>query len=337
MEKEEVIVYLAAAKEVVSAILMTEREAKQMPIYFISRALHCPEINYTPMKKLVLDLVHATRNISERIDLSRLHSGASGRRSPRFDATNNEVEYEALIAGLRIAEQMGVKNLQTNVDSRLVANQVLVKELNEKSINEAEVLAVVKEEGDTWMTPIYNYLTEETLPAEKEKKLDKIKDSNRQTKQLEDLTDRMRECKRLIKEFEREIREEKSINSPTVTNYQSTLGNKRGELIDMGAGSSEPIADDYIYNISLAPAATLKGQTEQMGRIVNDLDTIHFSVKKASRLVNEIGRQIVHPENKDIRDIPGLAPPALIAGRLLYVRSARRFRVDNVLRVMWQG
>ncbi|GJV06971.1 reverse transcriptase domain-containing protein [Tanacetum coccineum] len=42
----------------------------------------------------------------------------------RFDATNNEAEYEALIVGLRIVEQMGVKNLQANVDSRLVANQV---------------------------------------------------------------------------------------------------------------------------------------------------------------------------------------------------------------------
>nr|GEY23232.1 hypothetical protein [Tanacetum cinerariifolium] len=42
----------------------------------------------------------------------------------RFDTTNNDAEYEALIAGLRIAEQMGVKNLQENVDSRLVANQV---------------------------------------------------------------------------------------------------------------------------------------------------------------------------------------------------------------------
>nr|GFC48883.1 reverse transcriptase domain-containing protein [Tanacetum cinerariifolium] len=35
----------------------------------------------------------------------------------RFDATNNEAEYEALIAGLRIEEQMGVINLQENVDS----------------------------------------------------------------------------------------------------------------------------------------------------------------------------------------------------------------------------
>ncbi|GJT21687.1 reverse transcriptase domain-containing protein [Tanacetum coccineum] len=42
----------------------------------------------------------------------------------RFDATNNEAEYEALIARLKIAEQMGVENLQANVDWRLVANQV---------------------------------------------------------------------------------------------------------------------------------------------------------------------------------------------------------------------
>ncbi|GJX82701.1 reverse transcriptase domain-containing protein [Tanacetum coccineum] len=42
----------------------------------------------------------------------------------RFDATNNKAEYETLIFGLRIAEQIGLKNLQTNMDSRLVANQV---------------------------------------------------------------------------------------------------------------------------------------------------------------------------------------------------------------------
>ncbi|GJX31826.1 reverse transcriptase domain-containing protein [Tanacetum coccineum] len=42
----------------------------------------------------------------------------------RFDATNNKAEYEALIAGLRITKQMGVKNLQANAGSRLVANQV---------------------------------------------------------------------------------------------------------------------------------------------------------------------------------------------------------------------
>nr|GFB22178.1 reverse transcriptase domain-containing protein [Tanacetum cinerariifolium] len=43
----------------------------------------------------------------------------------QFAASNNEAEYEALIVGLRIATQMGVKNIQANVDSKLVANQVL--------------------------------------------------------------------------------------------------------------------------------------------------------------------------------------------------------------------
>ncbi|GJY97725.1 reverse transcriptase domain-containing protein [Tanacetum coccineum] len=43
----------------------------------------------------------------------------------QFTASNNEAEYEALIAGLRIAAQMGVQNVQVNVDSKLVANQVL--------------------------------------------------------------------------------------------------------------------------------------------------------------------------------------------------------------------
>ncbi|GKE00746.1 hypothetical protein Tco_1388729 [Tanacetum coccineum] len=39
MEKEELIVYLVAAREAVSAVLMTKKEVKQTPIYFVSRAL----------------------------------------------------------------------------------------------------------------------------------------------------------------------------------------------------------------------------------------------------------------------------------------------------------
>ncbi|GJY25281.1 reverse transcriptase domain-containing protein [Tanacetum coccineum] len=62
-EQEELIVYLAASKEAVSAVLMTEREARQMPVYFVSRALRGPEVNYTTMEKLVLALVHASKRI----------------------------------------------------------------------------------------------------------------------------------------------------------------------------------------------------------------------------------------------------------------------------------
>ncbi|GKF75386.1 reverse transcriptase domain-containing protein, partial [Tanacetum coccineum] len=67
MKKEELIVYLVAAREAMSAVLMSERETKQMPIYFVSRALQGPEINYTPMEKLVLALVHASKRLKRKI------------------------------------------------------------------------------------------------------------------------------------------------------------------------------------------------------------------------------------------------------------------------------
>nr|GFA32967.1 reverse transcriptase domain-containing protein [Tanacetum cinerariifolium] len=63
MEKEELIIYLAASKETISAVLMTEREAKQMPIYFVSRALRGPEINYSSMEKFVLALVYVSKHL----------------------------------------------------------------------------------------------------------------------------------------------------------------------------------------------------------------------------------------------------------------------------------
>ncbi|GJT42824.1 reverse transcriptase domain-containing protein [Tanacetum coccineum] len=62
-EREELIMYLAATKEAISAVLMTEREGKQMPVYFVSRALRGAEINYTPMEKLVLALLSASRRL----------------------------------------------------------------------------------------------------------------------------------------------------------------------------------------------------------------------------------------------------------------------------------
>nr|GEU64218.1 reverse transcriptase domain-containing protein [Tanacetum cinerariifolium]GEV00951.1 reverse transcriptase domain-containing protein [Tanacetum cinerariifolium] len=135
----------------------------------------------------------------------------------RFNATNNKAEYEALIAGLRIASQIRIQNLEANVDSKLVANQVnriyIAKESSmvrylEKVKNLANTfkgfsikqiprgenkkadalskiastsfahlskqvlakeLAVVKEKGHTWMTPVYEYLTKGVLPEEKKK------------------------------------------------------------------------------------------------------------------------------------------------------------------------
>ncbi|GKE86669.1 reverse transcriptase domain-containing protein [Tanacetum coccineum] len=61
--KEELIVYMSASHRAISAVLMTERDMVQTPIYFISRALQGPELNYTRMEKLILSLVFAAKRL----------------------------------------------------------------------------------------------------------------------------------------------------------------------------------------------------------------------------------------------------------------------------------
>nr|GEX92582.1 reverse transcriptase domain-containing protein [Tanacetum cinerariifolium] len=66
----------------------------------------------------------------------------------QFTASNNEAEYEALIASLRIAVHMGVCNVYVSVDSKLVACQVLgayvTKEENMiKYLEKVKSLAVI--------------------------------------------------------------------------------------------------------------------------------------------------------------------------------------------------
>ncbi|GJW67212.1 reverse transcriptase domain-containing protein, partial [Tanacetum coccineum] len=61
--KEELIVYLSASHGAISAVLMTERDKVQTPVYFVSRALQSLELNYTPMEKLILALVFAAKSV----------------------------------------------------------------------------------------------------------------------------------------------------------------------------------------------------------------------------------------------------------------------------------
>ncbi|GJS05658.1 reverse transcriptase domain-containing protein [Tanacetum coccineum] len=61
--KKEQIVYLSAAHGAISAVVMTERGMVQMPVYYVSCALQGPELNYTPMEKLVLSLVFTAKRL----------------------------------------------------------------------------------------------------------------------------------------------------------------------------------------------------------------------------------------------------------------------------------
>nr|GEV74281.1 reverse transcriptase domain-containing protein [Tanacetum cinerariifolium] len=170
-EKEELIMYLAAAKEAIIAVLITGRDGKEElpdPWILFTDGSSC--VDGSEAGLIIMNLEGMEFTYASRF---------------RFNATNNEAEYEALIAGLQITSQMGIQNLQANVDSKVVANQkadslskiastsfahlskqVLVEELREKVIDEKEILAVVEEEGYTWMTPVYEYLTEGILPEE---------------------------------------------------------------------------------------------------------------------------------------------------------------------------
>nr|GEX91625.1 reverse transcriptase domain-containing protein [Tanacetum cinerariifolium] len=116
--QEELIMYLSATYGAVSAVLMTERGTTQTPIYFISRALQGPKLNYSPMEKLVMSGAGLILTNPEGVEFTYALRF-------QFTTSNNEAEYEALVAGLRIAARMGVKNVLVNVDSKLVANQVL--------------------------------------------------------------------------------------------------------------------------------------------------------------------------------------------------------------------
>nr|GEW23339.1 reverse transcriptase domain-containing protein [Tanacetum cinerariifolium] len=155
------------------------------------------EAAFKQMKKLITELPTLTAPVEKEeliVYLAAAREAFTYALRFEFDTTNNEAEYEALIAGLRITKQIGIKNLQRHVDSCLVANQVngsyiakepgmiqymgsfahltkqvLVEVLKEKSKNEAKILKVMEEEGNNWMIPIYEYLTKETLHAERKK------------------------------------------------------------------------------------------------------------------------------------------------------------------------
>nr|GEY25486.1 reverse transcriptase domain-containing protein [Tanacetum cinerariifolium] len=61
--REELIIYLSGTYRAISMVLMIGRGTAQTPVYFISRALQGPELNYSPMEKLVLSLVFAAKRL----------------------------------------------------------------------------------------------------------------------------------------------------------------------------------------------------------------------------------------------------------------------------------
>ncbi|XP_022039956.1 uncharacterized protein LOC110942487 [Helianthus annuus] len=232
--KELLKMYLAAAHNAVSAVLMVEWNGKQTPIYYISRVLAGPETRYPTLEKLVIAdflaeipegeviqdpvVKDVPKSSTSRQTWKLYTDGSSSGKgacaglmliSPdeiklmytlRFDfeCSNNEAEYEALLAGLRMAslwEQQDetmekylakTKELIASFDSvtlnhihrgrnqiahalsKLATSgmekEVKVETLQSPSIEHREVSAVTAEEP-CWYTPILKFLTKGELPS----------------------------------------------------------------------------------------------------------------------------------------------------------------------------
>ncbi|XP_071689051.1 uncharacterized protein [Rutidosis leptorrhynchoides] len=63
ISRETLTVYLAAGAEVISSVLIAERDRTQMPVYFVSKVLQHGEVNYNSVEKLVYALVHTARRL----------------------------------------------------------------------------------------------------------------------------------------------------------------------------------------------------------------------------------------------------------------------------------
>ena len=60
---EVLSIYLAASDEAISAVLVRVEGERQLPVYFISRALKGPETRYQSLEKSALALINAARRL----------------------------------------------------------------------------------------------------------------------------------------------------------------------------------------------------------------------------------------------------------------------------------
>ncbi|GJW59824.1 reverse transcriptase domain-containing protein [Tanacetum coccineum] len=166
----------------------------------MSGALHKAEQNYAPLEKLALAFGHVSRRLRRYFEahpikviidqplrqiLDKAEAfGKLAKYSIELGAYNIEyqplsgAEYEAMLAGLRIARKMkvqslSVKNILRNQNQKAgvlsklaslainhLTKKILVEVSDEPSTDIQEINVVVEEDGDNWMTSIIRCLNE---------------------------------------------------------------------------------------------------------------------------------------------------------------------------------
>ncbi|XP_071727859.1 uncharacterized protein [Rutidosis leptorrhynchoides] len=155
---ESLTLYIGASHEAISSVLMAEREHAQKPIYFVSKTLQGPEVNYPTLEKLALALPNPQKTSLQKkphkktspvkngtLSWTLYTDGASSTNGSgagliltdphgkeityalqfEYHTSNNEAEYEAFIAGLEhVTREAHVRICGAHEGARTIAQKV---------------------------------------------------------------------------------------------------------------------------------------------------------------------------------------------------------------------
>ncbi|XP_077228576.1 uncharacterized protein LOC143861550 [Tasmannia lanceolata] len=154
---EELFLYLSISSTALPAVLVREEHRQQKPIYYVSKfvdseAVQLPVAEEAAPAECIaegseIETIHpsAEQGSATSALIWEVHVDASSNKSGcgagliltgpddftadyalrfGFRTSNNEAEYEALLAGMSLAIQTGAQDLKAYCDSQLVANQI---------------------------------------------------------------------------------------------------------------------------------------------------------------------------------------------------------------------
>ncbi|XP_024164073.1 uncharacterized protein LOC112171063 [Rosa chinensis] len=119
---EMLYLYLVASSTAVSSVLIRKDSDCEYPVYYTGKGYTGAESRYPDIERVALALLKTSG--AGILLISPDEQVYEYALKFAFKASNNAAEYEALIAGLQIAQELGVQHLSIFSDSQLVVNQV---------------------------------------------------------------------------------------------------------------------------------------------------------------------------------------------------------------------